>query len=313
MLPIVLITARTQAANFPSRAIHLVIPFPAGGSSDFFGRTLANKISGTVGQPIVVENRNGAAGVVGTVFVAGSAPDGYTLVLSSTGALAIAPAISRKPPFDPIRDLAPISLVVRVPEPIVVAPRLGVHSLTELIAFAKAHPGRLNFASTGNGSIPHLAGVLLMREADIDIIHVPYSGAAPAITDILGGHIDMLIADVTSLKSSVDAGLLTAVAVDSAQRVPSLPNVPTTVELGYPKVIADNWFGLLAAAKTPPDIVRRLNQIVSAALGDAELQAAYMRQGGLASPDTPEEFAAFIEAEARKWGPLAKEVGVQMD
>jgi tripartite-type tricarboxylate transporter receptor subunit TctC len=301
-----------QAQSYPSKPVHIVVPFPAGGPNDFFGRVLGNKLTALLGQPIVIENRAGASGVTGTDFVAKSAPDGYMLLLTSSGSTAIAPSISDVP-FDPQKDLATITLVAKVPELLVAIPKLNVKTLPELIAYVKANPGKVNFASSGSGGMPHLAGELLKREANLNMTHIPYRGAAPAVNDLLGGHVEIMFADIPVLLAHVQAGTLTALAIGSATRTPILPNLPTTAEAGLPNVLADNWYGLFAPAATPKDVLAKLHQSVIAALGDADLQEQFKKQGAVASPMSPEEFAAFLKTESIKWGGLAKAVGAKID
>lgn len=301
-----------QAQSYPSKPVHIVVPFPAGGPNDFFGRVLGNKLTTLLGQPIVIENRAGASGVTGTDFVAKSAPDGYMLLLTSSGSTAIAPSISDVP-FDPQKDLATITLVAKVPELLVAIPKLNVKTLPELIAYVKANPGKVNFASSGSGGMPHLAGELLKREANLNMTHIPYRGAAPAVNDLLGGHVEIMFADVPVLLAHVQAGTLNALAIGSATRTPILPNLPTTAEAGLPNVLADNWYGLFAPAATPKDVLAKLHQTVIAALGDADLQEQFKKQGAAASPMSPEEFAAFLKTETIKWGGLAKAVGAKID
>ncbi len=301
-------------SDYPSKSIKIVVPFPAGGPNDFFGRVLGNKLNQMVGQPVVIENKPGAAGVAGCEYVAHAAPDGYTLVLTSMGALTVVPAISEPVPFDPYKDLAQITVVAKVPEVLVAIPSLGVKTLKELVAKAKANPGKINFASAGSGGMPHLAGELFKTEAAIDIVHIPYRGAAPAVNDLLGGHVEIMFADIPVLLPHIESGKLIGLALaTSGQRSPILPNIPTTGELGYPKVTADNWYALLAPGATPKPLIQKINQLVVAALKDPELQQMYAKQGGLASPTTPEEFIAYQKSETTKWGGLAKAAGVKIE
>lgn len=302
-----------QAPSYPNRPIRIVVPFPAGGPNDFFARTLANKLSPAIGQPVVIENRSGAAGMAGTDYVAKQAPDGYTLVIVSASALAIAPTISDNPPFDPAKDLATVTLVARVPEALVAIPKLGVKTLPDLVAKAKASPGVINFASAGNGGMPHLAGELLKREAGINIIHVPYRGAAPAVSDLLGGHVELMFADLPVLLPHITAGKLIPLALASGARAGTLPDVPTTAEAGLANVLADNWYGMLAPAATPRPILQKLNEQVVAALASADLKETFAKQGAVAAGGSAEGFAAFLRAETEKWGKLAKAVGAKLD
>lgn len=301
------------AQSFPTRSIHIIVPFPPGGPNDFFARVLGKKLGEMIGQTIVIENRAGAAGTLGVTVVAHSKPDGYNLVLTSMGALTVFPVISKHPTYDPEKDLAPITIVAKVPEVLVAIPKDGFHTLGDLVTYAKAHPGKINFASAGSGGLPHLAGELLKHEAGIDIVHIPYAGAAPALADLLAGHVDIVFLDIPVLLPQIKAGKLIPLALGSAHRAPTLPDVPTTAEEGYPKVTADNWYSLLAPGGTPQPIVEKLNQIVVAALKTPEVQQDYAKQGAEAVGDTPADFAAFMRSETVKWGGLAKAAGVTLD
>jgi tripartite-type tricarboxylate transporter receptor subunit TctC len=262
----------------------------------------------------VIDNRSGAAGVAGADNVAKSAADGYSILIASPGSMVIAPAIApTQVPYDTMRDFACITQVVSVPEAMVVTPKLGVKTLAEFVALAKSKPGTLNMASTGSGSMPHLAGELLKREADIDALHVPYRGAAPAVNDLLAGQVDFMFADLPILVPHIEAGKLIGLALGTAQRSPALPDLATTVELGYPKVLADNWYGLFAPAQTPPEVQKKLYEVVVAALNDPELQAMYAKQGATARTTPPGAFAAFVKSEGEKWGGLAKAVGAKLE
>jgi tripartite-type tricarboxylate transporter receptor subunit TctC len=308
------LAAGASAADaYPTRPIRLVVPFPPGGPADFFGRALGNALSQQLGQPIIIDNRTGLGGVVGTENVAKSASDGYSLLLASPGSIVIAPAITPKMPYDTFRDLAPITLVVTVPEAVVVIPKFEVKTLAEFVAYAKAHPGQTNMASTGSGSMPHLAGELLKREAGIEALHVPYRGAAPAINDMLAGQVDWMFADLPILIPHIRSGALIALALGSAERAASLPDLPTTAEAGYPKVLADNWYGLFAPAATPPDMLQKLNATTTAVLKDPALQAVLAKQGALAKGMAADAFVAFVKSEGEKWGGLAVAVGVKLE
>ena len=314
LLAALLSTGARAAETYPTRPVHLVVPFPPGGPADFFGRTLGNALHKQLDQAIVIDNRSGLGGIVGADTVAKAAPDGYTLLLASPGAIVIAPAIMNKMPYDTFRDLAPITEVVAVPEAVVVIPKLGVKTLAAFVAYAKVHPGQTNMASTGSGSMPHLAGELLKREAGIDALHVPYRGAAPAVNDLLAGQVDWMFADLPVLIPHIKSGALIALALGSGERAASLPDLPTTAEAGYPKVLADNWYGLFAPAATPPDILRTLSATATAALKDPELQATLAKQGALAAkPMTADAFTAFVKSEGEKWGGLAVAVGAKFE
>lgn len=307
------IAAPARAEDFPSRAIHIIVPFPPGGPNDFFARVLGKKLTEMTGQTVVVENRAGAAGTLGVGIVAHAQPDGYTLVLTSMGSLTVFPVIAKQPPYDPTKDLAPITIVAKVPEVLVAIPKLGFHTLGDLVTYAKAHPGKINFASAGSGGLPHLAGELLKREAKIDIVHIPYSGAAPAVTDLLAGNVDIVFLDIPVLLPHIQDGKLIPLALGSAQRAPTLPNVPTTGEQGYPKVLADNWYSLLGPGAMPKPLVQKLNQLVVKAVKSPDVQQQYAKQGAIAVGDSPEDFAAYMKSQTELWGNLAKASGVTLD
>lgn len=302
-----------MAQNFPTRPIHIIVPFPPGGPNDFFARVLGKKLEAMVHQTIVIENRAGAAGTLGVAVVSHAKPDGYSLVLTSMGALTVFPVISKHPTYNPEKDLAPITIVAKVPEVLVAIPKDNFHSIADLVTYAKTHPGKINFASAGSGGLPHLAGELLKHEAGIDIVHVPYAGAAPAVADLLAGNVDIVFLDIPVLLPQIKAGKLIPLALGSAHRAPTLPNVPTTAEAGYPKVTADNWYSLLAPGGTPQPIVEKLNQIVVAALKSPDVEQDYAKQGAEAVGDSPQDFAAFMRSETVKWGGLAKAAGVTLD
>jgi tripartite-type tricarboxylate transporter receptor subunit TctC len=301
------------AQDYPTRPIRLIVPFPAGGPSDLFGRLLGLKLTESLGQQVVVENRSGVGGVTGVDVVARSAPDGYTIGLSSAGALSIMPFMMSKMPFDWRNDLALLTLVARVPEVLVVHPSLKVATLKDLVDYARAHPGKLNFGSSGTGSIAHMAVELLKTEAHIDLVHVPYRGAAPAVTDLLGGQVQMVVFDAPVLLPHIRSGALTALAVTSQTRAANLPDVPTTAEAGFPSVISDNWYGLIAPAATPPAILNKIATAATAALRSDDLKAQYAKQDAVAAPTTPAEFAAFVIAEQAKWKEVVAATGVKFD
>src|ERR687887_861821 len=288
-------------AQYPSKPVKMIVPFPAGGPADIFGRALAHGMSAELGQPVIIENIAGVGGVLGVERGVKSAPDGYTLVFNSASPLVIAPFSLTRLPYDIQKDIALITVVVRVPEVLAVHPSVPVKSFAELIAYAKANPGKVNFGSAGAGSITHLAGELLKSEAKIDIVHVPYKGAAPAVNGLLGGQVQMGIFDVPILLGHIRSGKLKALAVTSATRAPTLPDVPTTAEGNYPNVTSDNWYGLVVPAATPADIQKRVNAAAVAALKSAAVTEQYAKVGGLASPGTPQEYATFLASEQAKW------------
>jgi tripartite-type tricarboxylate transporter receptor subunit TctC len=306
-----LVSGTALAQAYPSKPVRLIVPFPAGGPADLFGRNLAQGMSANLGQPVVIENKSGVGGVLGVDTAAKSAPDGYTLALNSGSTVAIAPFSMSTMPYDPNKDLALITTVVKVPEVLVVHPSLPVKSLAELVAYAKANPGKLNFGSAGSGTITHLAGELLKVEAGIDIVHIPYKGAAPAVTDLLAGEVQMGVFDVPILLPHIRAGKLRALAVTSGTRASTLPDVPTTGELNYPRVVSDNWYGLVAPAATPPAVLKRINEAAVAALRSPGLLEQYTKVSGVAVPSTPQEYASFLAAEQAKWGAIVKAIGLK--
>ena len=297
------------AQPYPSKPVRLIVGFPAGGPADIFGRTLAQGMAPALGQPVVVENVSGVGGVLGVDRAAKAAPDGYTLCINSASPLVIAPYSLSKIPYDVKKDFAFITLVVRVPEVVAVHPSLPVNSLSELIGYARANPGKVNFGSAGSGSITHLAGELLKAEAKVDLVHVPYKGAAPAVNDLLGGQVQMGIFDVPVLLGHIRSGKLKAFALTSRQRAASLPEVPTTAELGYPNVNSDNWYGLVAAAGTPAEVQRRIHAAAVAALKSPAVEEQFAKVGGIASPGTSEEYRSFIAAEQAKWSKIVQAIG----
>jgi tripartite-type tricarboxylate transporter receptor subunit TctC len=309
LFPLALFPLPLWAQPYPSKPLRMIVPFPAGGPADIFGRGLAQGMSGELGQPVIVENLGGVGGVLGVDRAAKSAPDGYTLGFNSGSTLSIAPYSLAKMPYDVKKDLALVTLVVRVPEVLAVHPSLPVSSLAELIAYARKNPGKVNFGSAGGGSITHLAGELLKAEAKIDLVHVPYKGAAPAVNDLVGGQVQMGIFDVPVLLGHIRSGKLKALAVTSASRAPTLPEVPTTAEANLPNVTSDNWYGLVVPAATPAEIQKRLNAAAVAALKSPAVTEQYAKVGGLASPGTPQEYAAFLEREQAKWSKVVNAIG----
>jgi tripartite-type tricarboxylate transporter receptor subunit TctC len=297
------------AQAYPSKPVRLIVGFPAGGPADIFGRALAQGMAAELGQPVIVENIAGVGGVLGVDRAAKAAPDGYTLCINSASPLVIAPYSLSKIPYDVKKDFAFITLVVRVPEVLAVHPSIPVNSLAELVSYAKANPGKVNFGSAGSGSITHLAGELLKAEAKIDIVHVPYKGAAPAVNDLLGGQVQMGIFDVPVLLGHIRAGKLRALTITSATRAPALPEVATTTELSYPNVNSDNWYGLVMAAATPPEIQRRVHGAATAALKSKAVDEQFAKVGGIAAPTTSQEYQSFIAAEQAKWSKIVTAIG----
>jgi tripartite-type tricarboxylate transporter receptor subunit TctC len=319
VLPVICIAAALSASaagipahaqDLPSKPIRLVVPFPPGGPNDIIARVVGQKMSELLKQQVVVDNRGGAGGALGTDVVAKAAPDGTTIAISSAGALAISIALREKLPYDTLKHLKPITLVAKVPELLVAATSLPANNLEELIALARAKPGTLNFASSGPGSTPHLAGELLKLAAKIDIVHVPYKGAAPAVNDLLGQQVQMAFFDLPVLLPHVQSGKLKPIVLGTRERAPSLKDVPTTFELGYPQVEADNWYGLVAPIATPPAIIAKLHQVTVAAIRDPGVQEKLSSQGLSLVGSSPDEFAAYIRSEIEKWGKVGKAAGL---
>jgi len=300
-------------APWPERPIRVVVPFAAGGPSDIVVRLLAPRMTVTLGQPIVVDNRAGAGGVTGVDAVAKAVPDGYTIGIGSAGGLAISPRLDRGTPYDPLRDLAPLTLGVLVPEPLVVPAAMPFRTVAELVAAAKAQPGRLNYGSAGSGSMPHLAGELFRMAAGIDITHVSYRGGAPLALAILQNEVQLGFADLPILLPHIRAGGLRALAVGTERRLEWIPDVPTMAEVGLPTVDANNWHGFVAPARTPAPILARLHGALAGALNDPEIRRALHDQGAIPGGNSAAEFGAFLRAELDKWGGVIQRAGVRAD
>jgi tripartite-type tricarboxylate transporter receptor subunit TctC len=295
-----------HAQGWPAKPIHLVVPFTPGGSSDILGRAIAQKLQEAWGQPVVIDNVPGAGGSLGADRVAKAAPDGYTLLMGHIGNLAVAPAIYPKLPYDPLRHFAPVAWVANVPNVLAVHPSVPAQTLPELIALAKARPGQLNYGTGGNGSAAHLATEYLKLESRTFMVHVPYRGTAPAVTDLIAGQIQLVFTGGPAVIPFVKSGQLRALAVSSRKRLEALPNVPTVAESGYKDFEADQWYGVVAPAGTPPDIVRKLNAQINQALASAELKARLQAEGAIAMPATPEAFGMLIAREIARWKPVVQ-------
>jgi tripartite-type tricarboxylate transporter receptor subunit TctC len=298
------------AQDYPTRPIRMVIAFPAGGPTDFVGRLLADKLKDSLGQ-IIIENKPGANGAIGADHVAKSAPDGYTLFLSTVGAIAITPHMRSNLPYDTLRDFAPVTLVVRNTTVVVVRSESPANSFKDLVAMAKAKPGEISFASTGVGSTTHLALELLQNASGTKFIHVPYRGAAPALTDLLGGQVQAFSADVPVLMPQINAGKVKPLAAASGQRNPMLPNVATLAELGYPDTASDNWYGLLAPAKTPPAVIAKLNAAFVGAINDPVVKDKLIKSGAIPIANTPDQFGQILKEELARWGKLVRDKGIK--
>jgi tripartite-type tricarboxylate transporter receptor subunit TctC len=306
-----MVTGAAWAQEFPNKPIKLIVPFPPGGPNDIIARVVGQRMSELLKQPVLIDNRGGAGGVLGTDAVAKAEPDGYTIGITSAGALAISTSLQEKLPYDSTKDLRPITLVAKVPELLVVATSVPAANMSELIALAKAKPGQLNFASSGPGSMPHLAGELLRISANINIVHVPYRGAAPAVNDLLGQQVQMVFLDLPVLLPQVQSGKLKPIAVGSKQRVATLKDVPTTAEAGFPQIEAENWYGMVAPAATPAAVIAKLNKAAVDALKSPDVQEKLSSQGAILVGGTPEEFAAYIRGEIDKWSKVANAAGIK--
>ena len=300
-------------ATYPNKPVRIVVPFPPGGPIDMTTRPLAQKLSEGLGGPVVVDNRGGANGNIGAENVAKSPPDGYSLVVGAGGGFAIGPHLYTKLPFDVFRDFAPVSLFVTLPQLLVVHPQLPVKTVKELVLLARAKPNQLNFGSSGTGSTPHLAAELLKRSAQIEMVHVPYKGMGPATMDLIGGQLQLTFADMPVLLQQVKAGKLRPLAVGTPRRSANLPEVPTMIEAGFPKVEASNWYGLFAPAGTPRDIIARLNAETVKAMSNPELKRFMQDQGAEASGSTPEQLGVLHRREFEKWGSVVKAIGITLE
>ena len=309
---IILYASAAHAAEaYPGKPIRLLVGFPAGGANDLVARAVAARLSPRLGQQVVVENRPGANGNIAMQLAARAAPDGYTMMLGSVASLAISPAMYREVPFDPLNDFAPITQAVGVSSLISVHPSLPPRSIKELVALAKKQPGKLNFGTPGTGSIAHVTAELFVRTTGIKMVHVPYKGGAPALIDAMAGQVECLIGLISTSGPQVKAGKLRGLGVTSAARSPSLPDVPTVAEAGYPGFAASGWLGLLFPAKTPDAIVERMHKESVAVLEMAEVRKQLEDVGIDPAPSSPEAFRAYIKAEHAKWGKLIRETGIK--
>ena len=308
----VLLAGNLQAQTYPSRAIRLVVPLSAGGFADVPARLLAPRLAEALGRPVIVDNRPGAGSTIGADAVAKSAPDGHTLLLTGTPHV-IAPWLYRNLPYDTLKDFAPVALVASGPYVLVVSPQLRAESVRELVAAAKAQPGKIDFASSGNGSAQHLVGALFNRMAGIELSHVPYKGSGPAMQDLLAGQVHVSFAGVPNVLPQIKAGRLRALAVTTPQRWSELPEVPTLAEAGIAGYDATLWLDLVAPAGTPPAIVQRLYSETAKALQDPDLQRSFRAAGVDAKSLTPAELAAFLRAEYEKWGKVVRDTGATVN
>jgi len=303
--------AMASAQSYPAKPVRIVAPFPPGGGLDLVARALGQRLSPALGQSIIIDNRSGADGMIGTEQVAKAPPDGYTLLISSTGPMVINPALSLKMPYDTVKDFAPITLVVVQPLCLVVHPSLPVKSVKDLVALAKSRPGQLNYGSGGIGNGAHLAGELFKLATSTDIVHVPYKGAAPAVVDLLAGQVQIMLNSIPVMLPQIRAGKLRALAVGADHRMTILPEIPTMREAGIAGFDANSWYGFFAPAGTPRDIVAKLNTEAAKILRSAEMRDFMAQQGADAIGNTTEEFAAHIKAELAKWSLAVRTARVQ--
>ncbi len=299
------------AQAYPAKPLRLIVTFAAGGGADFAARALAPKLGEALGQPVVVDNRPGANGALGADLVAKAAPDGYTLLLGAAGTLVVAPHLGANMPFDPMKDLAPVGLVAVSPFVVTLHPSIQANSVRELIALAKASPGKINYGTSGTGGSPQLATELFKSMTGVNMVHVPYKGLAPALTDLIGGQIQVVFADVGLVKGHIAGGKLKGLAVTSATRTAAMPELPTVAEAGVPGYAAGTWYGILVPAGTPPDIVARLSADTRRALAFAEVKASFVSQGMEPAASTPEQFSGYLRDEYAKWGKLIRDTGIK--
>lgn len=301
------------AQDYPNKPIHIVVPFPPGGSTDLMARRIGEKISTALKQPVVVENRPGAGGTLGAEYVAKSAPDGYTLLMGVTGSNGIAGAIYSKLGYDLVRDFAPISTASVSPLVLGVNPNVPAKTVQEFIQLAKSRPGKISHGTPGNGTSMHLTGEMFAAETDTSLLHVPYRGSAAAMTDLLGGQIDAMFSDLVVLLPMVQAGKAVPLAVTSRQRHPMLPNVPTVAESGYPGFEALSWQGFFAPARTPPAVVALLSREINKAIQSSDIQEYFGSRGFILEGSTPEAFKVFVDKEVDKWGKIVRKAGVTIN
>jgi tripartite-type tricarboxylate transporter receptor subunit TctC len=299
------------AQNYPTKAIRLIVPFPPGGPNDILGRVLAQILSEQLGYQVVVDNRGGAGGIIGAELAARAGPDGYTLLFGGTAPLSINPALHKTLPYDPIKDFSAVSLVGTAPSMLVAHPAVPIKTVKDLIALAKARPGQLNFASAGIGTPPHLAGELFKSMAGVDMVHVPYKGGGPALTDLLAGQVGLYFSGISSALPFVKEGKLRGIAVTSAKRTAVVPDMPTIAESGLPGYEVGNWYAVLAPAATPPAIVTRLSAEINTALKAAEVRKRFLELAADPLGSTPAELAAYIRSEIVKWAKVIKMAGIK--
>jgi tripartite-type tricarboxylate transporter receptor subunit TctC len=313
LLATVLLCSSLAHAQFPTKPLHLIVPFPPGGGNDTVARAIAQQLGPDLGQPVVIDNRPGAGGSVGAELAARAPADGYTLFLAGVGSHAVNPNLHRKLPYDPVKDFAPISLIASAPSVLVVNPALPARTFAEFGAYARANPGKLNYASNGNGSAAQLAAAMYETMADVRMVHVPYKGIAPAMTDLMSGEVQLMFGTIVALVPHIQAGKLRALAVTSRTRSALLPDIPTIAESGLPDYQAGSWYGILAPAGTPREVIERLHAAIIKALEQPGVSKRLAAEGAEVIGSTPEEFGAHIKAEIARVGSVVRAAGIRIE
>jgi tripartite-type tricarboxylate transporter receptor subunit TctC len=308
-----LLAAAALAQGYPAKPIRLIVPFAAGGGNDNIARLVGKQLSESLGQPLVIDNRPGAGGVLGAELAAKAAPDGYTLFLGGVGSHAVNPNLNANLPYDPIRDFAPVALLASAPLILVVHPSVPAASFKAFVALARSKPGQLNYASNGNGTSSHLAAVMFDSMAGVDMVHVPYKGLSPALTDLLSGRVQLMFSSVVAILPHIRAEKLRGLAVTGAKRMPSMPDLPTIAESGLPGYEASSWYGVLAPAGTPREIVVKLNAEFVKALAQPEVRTSLVAEGAEPIGGTPEQFGAYIISEKERMGKLIREAKIRLE
>ena len=307
------VAALAQAQSYPTKPIHLIVPFPPGGGNDTVARAIGQQISPELGQPVVIDNRPGAGGSVGAELAAKAAPDGYTLFLAGVGSHVVNPNLHKKLAYDPLKDFAPITLIASAPSVLVVNPKVPAQNIAEFTAYARAHPGVLNYASNGNGSAAQLAAAMYEHMAGVKMVHVPYKGIAPAMTDLMGGEVQLMFGTVVALVPHIQAGKLRALAVTGKKRSNLLPEIPTLRESGLPEYEAGSWYGIEAPAGTPRPIIEQLNAVIVKALRQPDVARRLATEGAEVVGSTPEEFGAHLKSELERVGKVVRAAGIQIE
>ncbi len=308
-----LLATAALAQSYPEKPVRLIVPFAAGGGNDSVARLVGKRVSDSLGQQLVIDNRPGAGGVLGAELAAKAVPDGYTLFLGGVGSHAVNPNLNDSLPYDPIRDFAPVALLAQAPLVLVVHPSVPADSITAFVALARSKPGQLNYASNGNGSSSHLAAVMFDSMTRVDMVHVPYKGLSPALTDLLSGRVQLMFSSVVAILPHIKAGKLRGLAVTGSRRLASMPNLPTIAESGLPGYEASSWYGVLAPAGTPREIVARLNAELVKALEQPEVRTSLLAEGAEPIGGSPEQFAAHIRSEMERLGKLIREAKIRLE